>query len=300
MPTCWRGSCELADVRIVTANDRQVPYLVEKRDEPLVVPLKSRLPSRERAARPSIASSCRMRRCRAERVSSCATSARVFERTITLRRAADERRGRSPEAVASQTWRAADPELPPPAITFDASNTGDGKRRAGSGGREGDNAPLPITRAEILLPSVALRFHHPGTPLFLLYGNDRPTRRATTWRCWLRGCSAQPARELTLAPIAASSGAPQEPGARKFFWIVIGVAAVVLLALLEAAGHEGRQRFGLNRSRSARHHVSAIRRAHHFGSARISHRSATTRTFTHCSRISEAARSRNGIRDSGQ
>jgi len=32
-------ACQVADVRIVTASDRQVPYIVEKRDEPLVLPL---------------------------------------------------------------------------------------------------------------------------------------------------------------------------------------------------------------------------------------------------------------------
>ncbi len=38
---------------------------------------------------------------------------------------------------------------------------------------EGDNAPLPLTKARLLLPSYRLRFFHAGgTPLRLVYGRD--------------------------------------------------------------------------------------------------------------------------------
>ena len=38
---------------------------------------------------------------------------------------------------------------------------------------EGDNAPLPITKARLLLPSYRLRFFHAGNALLrLTYGRD--------------------------------------------------------------------------------------------------------------------------------
>jgi hypothetical protein len=221
--------CQVDDARIVTADDRQVPYVVEKRDEPLVLPLAltavdgQRGMSVYRMKLPWATMPCGTRLV-------LHTSARVFERTITLRRATDEQRGRTPETIASETWRAVDPELPPPALTFDVSNAGNGALEVLV--EEGDNAALPITKAEILLPSIALRFHHPGSPLFLLYGNQETSAPRYDLALLAPRLFAQRARELTLAPIAPSSNEPQEPGARKFFWIVIGIAAVVLLALL--------------------------------------------------------------------
>jgi len=43
---------------------------------------------------------------------------------------------------------------------------------------------------------------------------------------------AQPARELKLAPIVPSTDPAPEQRERKYFWIAIGVVAIVLLALL--------------------------------------------------------------------
>lgn len=225
-------SCDVADVRIITAGDRQVPYIVEKRDEPLVLPL---APQRVDGPRGTTVYRLKLpfetMPCGTRLV--LRTSARVFERTITLRRATDERRGRVAEPIASATWRAADPDLPPPPITFDTSmaDSGDGNVLEILV-QEGDNAALPITSAEMLLPSVALRFHHPGSPLFLLYGNqdvDAPRYDLALLAPQLFGL---PARELMLSPIAATTVEREEHGERKFFWIAIGLAAVVLLALL--------------------------------------------------------------------
>lgn len=221
--------CEVTDVRIVTASNRQVPYVVEKRDEPLVLPLAltridgPRGTSVYRMNLPFASMPCGTRLV-------LRTSARVFERTITLRRVADERHGRAPASLASAIWRTVDPELPPPAITFDVPT--DENDALELLVQEGDNAALPITRAELLLPSIALRFHHPGSPLFLLYGNREVAAPRYDLALLAPRLFAQPAHELTLTPITGPSTEPQEPGARKFFWIAIGVAAIALLALL--------------------------------------------------------------------
>ena len=226
-------SCEIADVRIITAKDQQVPYIVEKRDEPLVLPL---APQRVEGPRGTTVHQLKLpferMPCGTRLV--LRTSARVFEREITLRRATDERRGRQAAPIAFETWRATEPDLPPPPITFDLSgaNSSHGREVLEIVVQEGDNAALPITSAEVLLPSVALRFHHPGSQLFLVYGNRDITAPRYDLALLAPRLFGQPARELMLSPIAAPTDAPEEHGARKFFWIAIGVAAVVLLVLL--------------------------------------------------------------------
>ncbi len=224
-------SYDLADVRIVTAGNRQIPYVVEKRDEPLVLPLtisNVESPNGTSVYRlalpfPTLPYGTRL---------VLRTTARVFERRIELRRVADERRGRASASLATVTWRSADPELPPPAITFDAP-TGNNDRALELVVDEGDNAALPLARAELLLPSVALRFHHPGSPLFLLYGNREAAEPRYDLALLAPRLFAQSARELALPSTATTpSDATQDQGALRFFWIAIGLVAVVLLVLL--------------------------------------------------------------------
>lgn len=222
-------SRELAELRIVTKDDRQVPYLVEKRNQPLLVPLALR-----RTDSPRGSSVYRLELPYATLPYGSQlvlkTSTRVFERNVTLRRASDERRGRLVQALATTTWRNADPEQLPPVLTFDLPMRGNQSLEVVV--EEGDNAALPLTSATLLLPSAALRFHHPGTPLWLLYGNrkaDAPRYDLTLLASRLVG---QPAREIKLAPIATKRDGEDDHGERRFFWIAIAAAALVLLALL--------------------------------------------------------------------
>ncbi|HYH61956.1 MAG TPA: DUF3999 family protein, partial [Solirubrobacterales bacterium] len=115
-------SRELADVRIVTANDTQVPYLVEKRDEPLVLTL---TPRKVESSRGTTIYRLEIPYASLPMDSYIVlkTTARVFERHVTLRSAANERRGRTPSDLHNITWRATDPELLPPALTFHAPLT---------------------------------------------------------------------------------------------------------------------------------------------------------------------------------
>lgn len=222
-------SRDLADVRILSDRDRQVPYVVEKRDEPLVLPLTLEPVEGARGTSvyrmvlpyPTLPQGTRL---------VLRTSARVFERTIDLRSAANERRGRLAAPAASATWQSADPELVPPAMTFDPPLSGNDALEIVV--HEGDNAPLPITRAELLLPSIGLRFHHPGTPLSLAYGSPQLAPPRYDLALLAPRLFSQPAGDLMLAPTAAAKDDPEGGGARKFFWIAIGLVAVVLLALL--------------------------------------------------------------------
>lgn len=226
-------SRDLADVRILSEDNRQIPYVVEKRDEPLVLPLtlqqlqpinggpRGTSVYRMVLPYPTLPYGTRI---------VLRTSARVFERRIDLRSAANERRGRLAAPVASATWRSAEPELVPPAMTFDPPLTGNDALELVV--HEGDNAPLPITSAELLLPSIGLRFHHPGKPLSLVYGSSQLAPPQYDLALLAPRLFAQQAQDLMLAPMASTKDEHEGGGARKFFWIAIGVVAVALLALL--------------------------------------------------------------------
>lgn len=207
-------SSELDDVRIIDPQKRQVPYLVEQRAEPLVVRVTpEKIESAPRTSVYRIAMPYDALPGNTKLV--LKTSARVFERNVTLRRAANERRGRTSSDIETKPWRAADPESLPPALTFDFVPAEPLEIVIA----EGDNEPLPIASAELLLPAAALRFHHPGTPLFLLYGNPRASAPEYDLALLAPRLFGEPARELTL-----TQGAPAPPAKtedrteRKFFW----------------------------------------------------------------------------------
>ncbi|HET8773452.1 MAG TPA: DUF3999 family protein [Thermoanaerobaculia bacterium] len=221
-------SNDLADVRIADAEGRQVPYLVEDRAEPLAVKLS--VPERTAEGRSSIyrlelpydtwPSGTRL---------VLATDARVFDREVVVRRVPDNHRNRRAEAIASSPWRSADPELPPPA--FEAGFVVRDARAIEVVIDEGDNAPLPITSAQLLLPSRALRFYHSGAPLYLLYGNRRAGAPRYDIALLAPRLFGEPARELTLSATIDERG-DEDTSGRKWFWIAIVVAAVVLVAML--------------------------------------------------------------------
>lgn len=221
-------SNDLADIRIADADGRQVPYLVEDRSAPLVVGLK--IPERTAEGHSSIyrlelpydawPQSTRL---------VLTTDARVFERDVVVRRVADTHRNRHAGALARATWRNTDPETLPPA--FEAEISIRDARAIEVVIDEGDNAPLPIVSAQLLLPSRALRFQHPGTPLSLLYGNRRASAPRYDIQLLAGRLFGEPARELTLSPGVDDRGDEDTPD-RKWFWMGIIVAAVVLIALL--------------------------------------------------------------------
>ncbi|MFP5247650.1 MAG: hypothetical protein ACLGH0_13245, partial [Thermoanaerobaculia bacterium] len=217
-------SSDFRDIRIADKSNKQIPYLVEKRDEPLVVPVRlvrqesPRGKSIYRIALPYATLPWGTRLV-------LTTSARVFERDVTLRATTGTRNA----TLAQETWRAADPELLPPALTFEPPRSG--HRELELVVDEGENAPLPIASAELLLPSAVLRFHHPGTPLVLLYGNREAEAPRYDLSLLAPRLFGEPARELTLAA-AAPRVDEESKKERSFFWIIIALVAVVLLGML--------------------------------------------------------------------
>lgn len=165
----------MGDVRIATPEGHQVPYLLERLDEPLSVAL----PDLERVTssrEPTSRSRYRVRLPYAGLPASrlvLHTDARVFERQVTLEMLPpaeeDPRVRRGPITISSTTWRNADPELTAPALTLDLPRLSGGELSLVVD--EGDNAPLPLREPTLLLPSYRLRFFRDAhTPLTLLYG----------------------------------------------------------------------------------------------------------------------------------
>ena len=220
-------SRNLADVRIADADHRQIPYLVEERAEPLAVTLT--VPERTAERRSSIYRlELPFERWPAGTRLVLTTNASVFDRGVVVRRVPDTHRNRRAELIASSRWRSTDPELAP---AFETAFVVRDARAIEVVIDEGDNAPLPIASARLLLPSRALRFHHPGTPLVLLYGNRRANAPRYDIALLAPRLSGKPAREITLSAAIDERG---EDGAseRKWFWAGIVIAAVVLIAIL--------------------------------------------------------------------
>lgn len=237
-----RGPAErFADVRILDGSQRQVPYVVEYRDDPIVVPLTA-----ERAQPPATSpgsarrgnsSSYRLKLpCANLPASEIAieTSARVFQRGVqvaVVRPADRHSRNARLEIVTSTTWGHVSTEEPADALKL-AVAPGDASELWLSID-EGDNSVLPISSVRLLLPSYRLRFYRPArSSLMLVYGrsdllaprydlalvsHDLLNAEATVVSP-LDERQTKPARRTLLSPVQ--------------FWIFLSLAVVVLLALI--------------------------------------------------------------------
>jgi uncharacterized protein DUF3999 len=255
-----------ADLRVIDAAGRQVPYLVERASEPLSLDLSfERLSTAPKAMQPSSAARSVYRvtwpfdRLPSPRLV-LTTSARVFTRRVEVgvERGPDRSR-REPwiESVAAETWQHVDQETPAPALVLPlqlplqlrqaAVSSGQALRqdsgRSGQAGvkellviiSEGDNTPLPLVSARVLLPAYRLRlFRERGAALRLAYGRDdlsSPQYDLALLAPQLLGVAAA---EVTLDPEHAqtpASGA-EELLSPRAFWAVLIVAVIVLLALV--------------------------------------------------------------------
>lgn len=228
-------SPSLGDLRIAGPSGRQVPYLLERRGEPLSIALAAPAPATaQRLARKGATlyaielpeSSLPDARIVLE------TSSRVFERDVELYADEDGKRRTPPRLVASGRWTHAVPERPAPPLTLQLPPVE--SRRLYLLVDDGDNAPLPLGSARLLLPAYRLRFFNPGAPLQLLYGARDVAAPRYDLALLAPRLRAAPARELDLAGGAADAGPAAVPGqqGRLAFWIVLAVTVVALLALL--------------------------------------------------------------------
>jgi hypothetical protein len=229
-------SPDLGDLRVVVADGRQLPYLLERRDEPLPVALQEQSPAADlprELGRPGVTvhalSATQAAFPEARLV--LETGTRVFAREVRVyvEPAPPGRRG--PELLASASWAHADPSRAPPplSIALGAFRA----RRLLVTVDDGDNAPLTLASARLLLPSYRLRFFHPGPALDLLYGGGLAAPRYDLALLAPR-LRAAAAREVALGPPPSPGDetAGALGGARLAFWIALGVGVVGLLALV--------------------------------------------------------------------
>ncbi len=233
-------STAFADVRVLDASSRQVPYLVERASEPLSLDLTiervTTVPASLRS--PSPLSVYRVR-LPLEQLPSArlvlTTSARVFTRQVRIGvEHGATRRRRDPwfEVLAASPWVHADQESPAPALTLPLRQV-EGRELL-IAIDEGDNSPIPIEAPRLLLPSYRLRlFRERDAALRLAYGRDDlspPQYDLALIAPQLTGVMATeivPAPEATATPTSAVTlMSPQ------VFWGVLILAVLVLLTLV--------------------------------------------------------------------
>ncbi len=222
-------SHQAADVRIVDAANRQVPYILENVAAPLTVAL---------AVPPRAADGSSSRYALELPYDTLppgtrlviTTSTRVFERNVTLRAAGDDRRGREPYVLASETWRSTQPDLPPPPLSFELASLD--SKHIELVINEGDNAPLPVSTATLQMPSVALRFYNAGSPLTLLYGNPRAAAPQYDLALLAPRVLGEPARDIALDALSVATTKSESSLDVKIFWIALAAVTLVLLGVL--------------------------------------------------------------------
>lgn len=218
-PHVLAQSTGLADLRLLDAQDRQVPYLLERRDAPLE--LRLALPAAVRDGRESHYLLPLPQRRLGDATLVLETAARTFRRDLRV----ELQQGGGPRLLWQGAWVRAEGGGEA-ILAVPLAGSGEGDLRLGVD--EGDNQPLPLSGARLLLPAWRLRFFHPGTPLRLAYGAElgAPQYDLALLADRLR---AVPARELVLADAPAPGSGSRQT---LLFWGALAGATLALLILL--------------------------------------------------------------------
>ncbi len=231
-----------ADVRIIDPMNRQIPYLVERRDEPLSIEVSISPADKQGSslASPGTNRSIYVVRFPYPRLPSgtltLETSARVFQRNVelgVLRPPDRRRRDRWFDVIAAGTWRHADQQTAAPALTMRLPTVD--RTELLLAVDEGDNAPLPVVAARLLLPSYRLRFFRPDkTELRLAYGRDDLPPPRYDLSLLAPQVMGAPAREVS-AGAESGGGAGSSPPtlvSPRVFWAFLSTAVIGLLLLI--------------------------------------------------------------------
>jgi hypothetical protein len=225
----------LNDLRIATAEGRQVPYVLERLDTSFSLAL---APPElvTSTGEPASSSTYRVRLPYSGLPASrlvMHTTARVFTRVLRLEMPSsdDDARARNgPVVLAMTSWRNDDPDRAAAALEMDVPALHRGELRLVVD--EGDNAPLPLRDASLSLPTYRLRFYYAGhTPLTLLYG--QPALGAPRYDLALLAprLSGAAAQEAELGPeLDGSHVTGITPTI--VFWCALGVAVLALVVLI--------------------------------------------------------------------
>ncbi len=217
----------LADLRLAGPDGRQVPYLLESREEPLVVDL----PAPEPAGAGRLGVSVRALPLPEPALPASrlvlTTPSRLFERRVRVLEDRARAEG-GPRLVAEATWRHADPERPAAPLTVPLPALAAARLLVELD--DGDNAPLPLAPARLLLPGWRLRFLHPGGPLALLHGADGVEAPRYDLALLAPRLRAAPAAEVALGPAAPADATPRlSPASLAWGALVIGVVGMAWL-----------------------------------------------------------------------
>jgi hypothetical protein len=230
-----------ADVRLVDASGRQVPYVIERREEPQTIDLELKpfAPKahdlRSEAGRQRSAYVLRLPYPSLPSLRLVLeTSARVFTRSVQVgvERPPDRRRRDTWfDVKAAMRWQHADEGTAAPALTLAVGLSEDADLVIVVD--EGDNRPLPIVAVRALLPTYRLRFYRPAGSLRVVYGRDDlpiPQYDLALLAPQVMGAEAH---EIAAASeTAPTSGATVELLSPRVFWIGLGIAVVALLGII--------------------------------------------------------------------
>lgn len=219
----------LADVRLADGEGHQVPYLLETRDEPLMVGLGLEPASdgtsgvswyRLTLPYPGLPTSRLV----------LATRARVFERRVVVEEAPVEA-GRTEELrqLAAGRWRHVDPETPAPALVLELpALSGDAMMVMID---DGDNSPLPLEPPKLLLPAWRLRFFGGQEGLALFYG--QPGLAAARYDLALLAprLVGAAAHEIEPGPEVETGTTPARRESLVFWGALIAAVAALLVLL---------------------------------------------------------------------
>ena len=238
-----RDSRRFRDVRILDRSGLQVPYLLESRDEPLITDLKI-----ERKAlppdvdQPPAGVTSYLVHVPFQELPSptlvLTTKARVFQRAVTVGTIVPKSERQPPRFVrrGSATWTHADQDVAAPPLSFslpDAPNNGEVYLLID----EGDNQPLPIDRATLLVPQYAVRlFRRADQPLRLLYGRDDLDPPRYDLQLLAGQVLGRVATDVTAGPEESLSGGAGTGSLDlvpvPVFWSVLVLTVLVLLGLV--------------------------------------------------------------------
>jgi hypothetical protein len=232
-----------ADLRVVDASDRQVPYIVEQASEPLsldvaveklTTPPKTLLPARPGRSVYRV-------RYPVDGLPPTrlvlTTSARVFERMVTVAEERepdnDRRRDAWLDTIATTRWVHADQDKPAMPLTLSVRPLHATALLVIVD--EGDNTPLPLGTARLLLPSYRIRlFRESGAPLRVAYGRTDLGPPHYDLALLAPQVLGTPAVEVAIDAEQVSAGGATTAAivSPRLFWGALAAAVVVLLGLM--------------------------------------------------------------------
>ena len=228
---------EVDQVRIVDGSGRQIPFVVERRAEPLSIDLPMPRRAASHGSGPTV-STYRLDLPYAHLPEShlvLSTLARVFERRVAVSGLSDDSTQNDPSSgdLARSTWSHADPHEAATALSLPLPKLSGKELEIRID--EGDNGPLPLDRPRLLLPSWRLRFYRAaGESLWLVYGDPAVGPPKYDISLLAAHVLGSPATEVSLAPERhVRAGTFTDEGRQRgVFWGVLILSAILLAAFV--------------------------------------------------------------------